>query len=121
MPSLPNVLATLLILAPASFALAEGAADADPAKGQQVYTTYCTICHGDKGDGQGAAGKSLNPPPRDFTKGDFKFGGADKDIFDVITHGAAPKGGSPLMNAWGPIISEPDRWALVAFIRSLRK
>ena len=97
------------------------AADPDPAKGKQIYQLYCVTCHGENGDGQGPVGRTLNPPPRDFTQGEFKFGGADQDLFDIITNGAAAKGGSPLMAPWGAVISEQDRWAIVAFIRTLKK
>jgi mono/diheme cytochrome c family protein len=93
----------------------------DLEKGKQVYTIYCVTCHGASGDGKGPVGVTLNPPPRDFTAGDFKFGDSDADIFDVITNGGAPKGGSPLMAPWGAVIPEPDRWSLVLYIRSLRK
>ena len=106
---------TVAVLAP--FAVAE----VDLEKGKQAYGTYCVTCHGPEGDGQGPVGKTLNPPPRDFTKGDFKFGGSDQEIFEVISNGAASKGGSPLMAPWGAVIPEQDRWAIVAFIRSLKK
>lgn len=105
----------------ASRAVAEGSATADMAKGKQVYTTFCVTCHGETGDGQGPVGKTLDPPPRDFTKGEFKYGGADKDLFDMISNGAAAKGGSPLMAPWGAVIPEADRWAVVKFVRSLAK
>lgn len=94
----------------------------DAAKGAENYKLYCVTCHGEKGDGQGPVGKTLNPPPRDFSKGDFKYGGTDKDIFEVISNGAASKGGSPLMAPWGAVIpAEADRWALVKYVRSLKK
>ncbi len=32
-----------------------------------IYHNYCSVCHGDKGDGKSRAQNSLNPPPRDFT------------------------------------------------------
>ena len=32
-----------------------------------VYHNYCSVCHGDRGDGQSRAQGSLKPPPRDFT------------------------------------------------------
>jgi mono/diheme cytochrome c family protein len=32
-----------------------------------LYHNYCSVCHGDNGDGQSRARGSLNPPPRDFT------------------------------------------------------
>jgi mono/diheme cytochrome c family protein len=98
-----------------------GVATADPAKGKRVYSLYCMTCHGDAGDGRGPVGKTLNPPPRDFTVADFRYGGTDQDLFEVISNGAAPKGGSPLMAPWGAIIPEGDRWALVVYIRSLKR
>lgn len=32
-----------------------------------LYHDYCSVCHGDKGDGRSRASNSLSPPPRDFT------------------------------------------------------
>lgn len=43
-------------------------------KGKSIYTEYCMACHGVDGDGKGVASKGLQVPPRDFTKGVFKFG-----------------------------------------------
>jgi mono/diheme cytochrome c family protein len=117
-----RVLSTLIpVLALAAVATLAQAEPGDPAKGQPVYAMYCVTCHGEKGDGQGPVGKTLDPPPRDFAAGDFKYGGTDQDIFDVISNGAASKGGSPLMAPWGAVIPEADRWALVAYIHTLKK
>jgi mono/diheme cytochrome c family protein len=112
---------SIAIAALISSATAVSAADGDAAKGKQTYQTYCSTCHGPLGDGLGPVGKTLKPPPRDFTKGDFAFGSSDQEIFDVISNGAAVKGGSPLMAPWGAVIPEADRWNVVAFIRSLKK
>ena len=121
MPRLLSFTLALAVFLPVSFALSEGDADCkDAAKGKQAYDTYCTTCHGPLGDGQGPVGKALNPPPRDFTKGDFKFGGDDQAIFEIISNGAASKGGSPVMAPWGAVIPECDRWGLVAYVRSLK-
>ena len=114
------VLSTAL-LAASTLALA-GVEQGDAAKGKQLYTTYCVTCHGETGDGQGLVGKTLDPPPRDFTQGAFKFGDSDQDIYEVIINGGAAKGGSPLMAPWGAVIpSEADRWSLVVYVRSLKK
>ena len=110
-----------LALCAGLFAGPARAADGDAVKGGQVYALYCVTCHGATGDGQGPVGKTLQPPPRDFTMGDFKFGGDDQSVFDVISNGAASKGGSPLMAPWGAVIPEADRWGLVAYIRTLKK
>ena len=41
--------------------------------GHEVYTAQCAGCHGTTGDGKGPAGSYLNPPPRDYRNGVFKF------------------------------------------------
>lgn len=32
-----------------------------------LYHNYCSVCHGDQGDGKSRAQGSMKPPPRDFT------------------------------------------------------
>lgn len=118
--------ASLVILSAASVGFADDDADekvaaADAASGAKVYKMYCETCHGPAGAGDGAVGKTLTPPPRNFQTGDFKYGGKDQDIYDVISNGAASKGGSPLMAPWGAVVPEADRWALVKFIHTLKK
>jgi len=41
--------------------------------GHRVYVRQCAGCHGTTGDGKGPAGAFLNPPPRDYRNGVFKF------------------------------------------------
>lgn len=36
-------------------------------RGKVTYRTYCSSCHGQKGDGAGPSAKGLIPPPRNFT------------------------------------------------------
>jgi len=96
-------------------------AAADAAKGAQVFKMYCETCHGPAGAGDGPVGKTLVPPPRNFQVAEFKYGGTDQAIFEVISNGAASKGGSPMMAPWGAVVPEADRWALVKFVRSLKK
>jgi mono/diheme cytochrome c family protein len=111
----------LAIVAP-SAALA-----ADLAKGKETFKMYCETCHGasGKGDGPGAAG--LQPPPRDFTKGQFKFDadkngkvGEDADLKLVIKKGPGAFGGAAFMPAWEGAISDADIDNLIAVIRSLK-
>lgn len=42
-------------------------------RGQVGYMQYCRTCHGEKGDGNGPSAVGLRPPPRNFTRGVFKF------------------------------------------------
>ncbi|MEI8017256.1 MAG: cytochrome c [Schlesneria sp.] len=41
--------------------------------GRVVYMKNCMHCHGVTGDGNGPTGKFLNPRPRDYRNGKFKF------------------------------------------------
>lgn len=72
----------LLSLAPAlafagglvSLALAEPVPAAPaPSQGRAVYEAACAACHGRHGDGRGPVAAYFDPPPRDFTRGVYKF------------------------------------------------
>lgn len=83
-------------------------------KGKEIYGVQCAACHGADGKGDGPAAAALNPKPRDFTSGYWKLGGTPSQVFHTITHG------SPGTSMAGfASVSVPDRWALVAFVRSL--
>lgn len=42
-------------------------------RGRVVYETWCIGCHGEEGNGDGVAAARLNPVPRNFQKGYYKF------------------------------------------------
>lgn len=51
-------------------------ANVDPARlklGAQIYAYRCQACHGTSGDGAGPVALYLQPRPRDYRKGVFKF------------------------------------------------
>jgi mono/diheme cytochrome c family protein len=63
--------------------------------GREVYTRQCSGCHGTTGDGKGPAAAFLNPPPRDYRLGRFKFTSTPRgakprreDLIRIIRHGA---------------------------------
>jgi mono/diheme cytochrome c family protein len=112
-----------------AFSLAfAGAASADAAQGKEVFVkTNCNSCHGMEGKGDGPVAAALDPKPRDYTKGDFKFDangdgkpGTDADIMLVIKNGAAAYGGSAMMMP-NPTLSDADLALLVEYIRSLKQ
>ena len=122
-----SVVATLLLTGMASLALAGSAWAADPAAGKALFEANCASCHGVSGKGDGPVGSALNPPPRDFTVGEFKFDangngtpGEDEDIVLVIQKGAMAYGGSALMAPW-PTLSDDQVVDVVAYIRSLKQ
>jgi len=95
------------------------------AEGKKTYDLLCMVCHGVTGAGDGPAGVALNPPPRNFTSGEFKFDGdkdgvigTDEDLHIVIKKGGAAFGGNPVMVPWMQL-SDAEVANLIAYIRSL--
>jgi mono/diheme cytochrome c family protein len=91
-------------------------------EGRGIYRSACAPCHGQRGDGQGPAARSINPKPRDFTAGVFKFrstpSGAlptDSDLFRTISDGVP----STWMPAWEQLLSAQQRWAVVEYLKTL--
>ena len=83
-------------------------------RGTQVYRTYCAVCHGPKGLGDGAAGASLVPPPRNLVQGLWKKGGRSIQLYQTITQGMTGTSMASFSH-----LSKTDRWALVHYIRSI--
>src|SRR5437868_6671027 len=64
--------------------------------GKKAYERRCAGCHGVNGDGKGDAAIFLNPKPRDFSSGMFKFRSSalgtlpsDQDLMSTISKGVA--------------------------------
>ncbi|MBN8418112.1 MAG: cytochrome c [Verrucomicrobia bacterium] len=89
-------------------------------RGEQRYNINCAICHGTSGNGKGVTSKygiltAYNfQQPGNLDPANAAAYRADGAIFDVITNG---KG---LMGSYGGNITLRDRWAIVAYIRSLQ-
>lgn len=62
--------------------------------GEGLYRQHCVHCHGINGDGKGPTASFLNPYPRDFTHGKFKFNSTalgvpstDDDLHRILMNG----------------------------------
>lgn len=84
------------------------------ASGKKLFNSLCTVCHGTKGKGDGMAGAGLNPKPSNLTSEPVQSQ-TDGAIFWKITEGRSP------MASYGHSLSEDQRWALVNYIRTLKK
>jgi len=95
------------------------------AKGKEIYDKRCTWCHGADGDGAGAAKDRLNPPPRDFTSGNYKIRSSDfadptpndDDIYRMVRDGMP----GTAMPGWSDLLAEQDMWDLVAYVKTFAK
>jgi DMSO reductase family type II enzyme heme b subunit len=110
-----SVAASLALAADLGMAFAQG----DVKAGKGAYERKCLLCHGEKGDGKGAAAELLAPQPRDFTKGLYKIRTTanktptDQDLFNIITHGMP----GTSMPAWD-VLPDKERWNLVAYLKT---
>ncbi|UCE30211.1 MAG: c-type cytochrome [Burkholderiales bacterium] len=52
-----------------------------------LYHNYCSVCHGDRGDGRSRASNSLVPPPYDFTSARARVEMSRERIIAMVTHG----------------------------------
>ncbi len=55
-------------------------------EGERLYQAHCAVCHGERGDGDSRAARSLKPPPRDFTQADPGTFTRERMI-DAVAHG----------------------------------
>lgn len=95
----------------------------DPAavRGREVYQRYCVGCHGADGRGRGPAARFLDPLPRDFRAGRFKYKTTpqgqspfEDDLVRTITLGLP---GSSMPGF--PLLPEPERRDLAAYVLHL--
>jgi mono/diheme cytochrome c family protein len=78
------------------------------AAGKKTFQTFCFTCHGAKGKGDGPAGMSLNPKPRNFTDTAFMSKESKEKMYSVIADGGKKNGLSPMMAAWKTSL-KPDQ------------
>ena len=90
-------------------------------RGQDRYNIHCAICHGQAGNGKGIFTKYSPALPLDFTAPNsddpanplYK---PDGKLYDSITNGST----SGIMGPYGANIAVQDRWAVVAYLRTLQ-
>jgi len=84
-------------------------------RGQERFNIHCSVCHGKAGDGMGVTSKYGVPGIANFHLDPFKSATyPDGRMFEVITHGKGQ------MGAYGANIAVRDRWAIIAYVRTLQ-
>ena len=78
-----------------------------------IYHNYCSVCHGDKGDGKSRAQNSLNPPPLDFTTSTAAQIPRARMI-DAVTNGRS----GTAMTAWKSQLSQREIESVVDYVRN---
>ena len=86
--------------------------DSTLSEGKLLYMTYCSPCHGTKGDGLGPSNAAMNPNPANHTAISMK-NESDGTLYYKISEGKDP------MPEYKTEFTENQRWELVQFIRTL--
>jgi mono/diheme cytochrome c family protein len=112
---------------PAAYAKADLpiAAWTDPkmiARGKEIFTAKCAVCHGEKGDGKGRGAANLPLKPADLT--DARMVAEMPGNFWVwrVSEGGLVepfKSKNSAMPAWKSELPMSDRWAVIAYAHTL--
>ena len=93
-------------------------------RGKELYTIYCAICHGDKGDGLGYIVREANPA-KGITAGVYPAAPANfqQEEFYQASNGRyyhAIMYGKNVMGAHADKLSYEERWQVIHYIRQLQ-
>lgn len=83
-------------------------------QGREAYFYFCVQCHGPRADGNGTVGQSFAPLPANLRDAGVQRQ-SDGELFFKISLGFGRH--PPLAST----VSEPDRWAVVNYIRSMKR
>lgn len=83
-------------------------------RGKQVYTVFCSSCHGDKGDGKGFlfTSKKYPFPPASLLSAKIR-NNPEGEIFHVITVGFG------VMPQHGSQVRPEDRWKVAMYVKEV--
>jgi mono/diheme cytochrome c family protein len=84
------------------------------ARGEQVFVSFCTPCHGAGGRGDGPVAQRGVPPPPSLLA-DKAVALRDGQIFHILTYGQNN------MASYASQISREDRWRVIRYVRSLQR
>lgn len=88
------------------------------ARGESIYLTRCTGCHGRKADGKGANSLDMTPRPRNLLNSAFVTSASDRRLFESIMYGVQ---GTPMPPWIDYGLGNEDIGDLVNYIRSLNQ
>lgn len=86
-------------------------------RGSAVFQTYCVLCHGKQGLGDGRLAPGKDPPPANLTRSTLKD--AEKRL--IIMKGGAAVGRSPFMPPWGEELTDEQIADVIAYTNFLKK
>ena len=84
--------------------------------GMHIYNARCTLCHGDRGQGDGRMSRIIkDPPPADLTASTL----TDNEMLAIISAGGEAVGRSGQMPPWADQLSLPDIQSVIMYVQTL--
>jgi cytochrome c553 len=83
-------------------------------QGQTVWNANCADCHGETGAGDGPRARELNISTSDLSRPEALIASSDASLFDTVTQGIGDA-----MPAFADTLSDAERWAVAAYVRTL--
>ena len=118
----PALVAAIVVLVAGALLIATNAAAGDRIRATgngkvdaaALYHNYCSVCHGDHGDGNSRAKGSLNPPPANFLDPKLQ-GKLTREYIGAIIRGGKPK---TAMVSYTTQLNDGEIDALAAYVRA---
>lgn len=76
-----------------------------------LFHNYCSVCHGDRGDGNSRASQSLNPPPRNF----LLSNNTNLSYIQAVIRDGKP---GTAMVGWGSQLNEKEIVELAEYVQT---
>ena len=86
-------------------------------RGGEIYTSYCAVCHGDGGMGDGPGGAGLDPVPAPIAHTSQMLG--EDYLFWRISEGGAMDPFNSAMIAWKGVLDQEARWDVITYVQAL--
>jgi mono/diheme cytochrome c family protein len=81
--------------------------------GEYIFHNYCSVCHGDRGDGQSRAKDGLDPPPRNYTTPESAIELTRERMIHSVTYGRP----GTAMISWKNELSPAEIENVVDYVR----
>lgn len=85
-------------------------------EGKELFLTYCSVCHGAQGKGDGPISGKIPPPPSYVSDRLMQF--PPGRIFHVITMGTGNLG-TGKMPSYAAQLSADERWKIVTYVHTV--
>lgn len=85
-------------------------------RGREIFVTYCVLCHGPQGRGDGRLAVNKMPPPANLRRSIL----SDDQKREIIVRGGDAVGRSGFMPPWGQELDADQIENLIAYLTTIR-